>query len=86
MNCPKALYMENKIKTQFFLTKHKHISCDVKYCLAVFKWTEYRYTINHFLTVFSIAADVRRYTSSILQSVVAYFNDRNSVDYFGFGE
>ena len=39
-----------------------------------------------FSATFSIAADVRHYTSSILQSLVVYFIVRNSVSYFGFGE
>ena len=37
-------------------------------------------------TAFSIEADVRCYTSSILQYLVAYFIGRKSVGYFGFGE
>jgi len=35
---------------------------------------------------FSMAADVRRYTSSILQSLVTYLIGGKSVGYFGFGE
>ena len=38
------------------------------------------------LTTFSIAANVRCYTSSILQSLVAYFIGKKSVVYFGFSE
>jgi hypothetical protein len=36
-------------------------------------------------TAFSIAADVRRYTSYILRSLVVYFIDIKSVVYFDFG-
>jgi hypothetical protein len=43
-------------------------------------------TIPFHHSAFSISADVRRYTSSILQSLFAYFIDRKSVSYFGFGE
>jgi len=35
---------------------------------------------------FSIATDVRRYMSSIVQSLIAYFIDRKSVGYIGFCE
>ena len=38
------------------------------------------------MAAFSIAAEVRRYTSSILQPIVAYFIGRKSVGYFGFVE